>query len=152
MRNALSSTVTVVFGGILAVGLACGAPDEGARTANTNQAGAAAPATNAAAPAGNAAPAGSAEDAEMARAAALFKTNCARCHLESGTGDPNHRKNGIPNFTDAAWQKRESDAELIKVVTNGHGKIMPSFKDKLSPDEIALVVKYVRGFPERAGA
>jgi mono/diheme cytochrome c family protein len=147
MEKVVSSAVVVVFASLLVVGTACtGANEEAPPSAGT------VPATNAAPAGGSEQLVGSAEDRELARAAALFETNCSECHLASGTGDPHHRKDKIPNFTDAAWQKRESDAALIKAVTTGHGKVMPAFKDKLSQEEIALLVRYVRGFPERAGA
>jgi mono/diheme cytochrome c family protein len=52
---------------------------------------------------------------------------------------------GVPNFSDAAWQKKESDAEFIKTIKNGH-KPMPAYKDKLNDDEIRALVAYVRSF------
>ena len=51
-------------------------------------------------------------------------------------------------FNDPKWQesKRKKVDKLIASVTNGHGKKMPAFKDKLKPEEIrGLVEKDVLG-------
>jgi mono/diheme cytochrome c family protein len=120
-----------------------------------------APATNTNAAATNAAPGpgghGTAhtnrlEGADLARAEGLFKANCATCHLGSGKGDPHHKQHDIPDFTNAAWHAKESDTELTGSIANGHGKVMPAFKGKLTSDEIALLLHYIREFPDRAGA
>jgi mono/diheme cytochrome c family protein len=91
------------------------------------------------------------EGAELARATQLFATNCASCHLASGTGSPHHRRDGIPDFTDPAWHAEHSDAEMRASVENGVGPVMPAFNKRLGPDEIALVVRYLHGFPSRGG-
>ena len=82
----------------------------------------------------------------------VFVSSCASCHDESGKGKELFAKNGIPDFTDATWQKKESDEELLDVIRNGDGPIMPAWKDKLSEEEIQAVLAYVRSFPARAGA
>jgi mono/diheme cytochrome c family protein len=84
---------------------------------------------------------------DLARSRTLFKANCATCHLESGTGDPHHRRDGIPNFRDASWQGRVSDDALTASVRNGKGKLMPGFATSLSDEEITLLVRYVRALP-----
>jgi len=48
-----------------------------------------------------------------------------------------------PDMTDAAWQRRRSNARMIASVTNGRGQ-MPAFKKKLTRQEIAAAVAYVR--------
>jgi cytochrome c oxidase cbb3-type subunit 3 len=48
-----------------------------------------------------------------------------------------------PDLTDAAWQRRRSSARMNASVTNGLGQ-MPSFKKKLTRQEIAAAVAYVR--------
>ena len=80
-------------------------------------------------------------------AAALFNNEaspkCASCHQPDGKGKPGIKE--IPNFTDAAWQKKTTDAEMIKTIKEGH-KPMPAYKDKLSDDQIKALVAYVRKF------
>jgi len=125
-------------------------------TANSNSPGGpasatgnpAAPATNAntaaAQTAANSNAASAAKPAANIDAAALFAANkCAGCHGADGKGNPNMKD--VPNFADAAWQKKETDAEFIKTIKNGH-KPMPAYKDKLSDQEIQALVAYVRSF------
>ncbi len=74
--------------------------------------------------------------------AGIYKTNCAECHGEKGEG----AKKGISFLKGHALDHTEED--FIKTVTNGKkskkGDEMPAFKDKLSEQEIAEVVKFVR--------
>ena len=48
-----------------------------------------------------------------------------------------------PNLTSAEWQSRRSSARMIASVSNGRGE-MPAFKRKLSRQDIAAAVAYVR--------
>jgi mono/diheme cytochrome c family protein len=100
---------------------------------------------------GGAVHAGPLEGADLAKAQGLYKTNCQTCHLATGTGDPHHKKAGIPNFTNASWQAGEEDQEIFDAIKNG-GKEMPAFEEDLSDDEIRLLVHYVREFPTRGAA
>src|SRR5437764_15238917 len=74
----------------------------------------------------------------------VYTANCARCHGGDGMS---HTSMGqmteAPNLTDAAWQSRRSPARMISSVTNGRGE-MPAFKRKLSRQDIAAAVAYVR--------
>lgn len=84
-------------------------------------------------------------------AAALFNNEtapkCASCHQADGKGNPAMKASmkDLPDFTDAAWQKKATDAEMIETIKNGH-KPMPAYKDKLSDDQIKALVAYVRKF------
>ena len=77
----------------------------------------------------------------------LFKQYCAKCHGEDGKGQTAKGKQlKARDFTDAEWQADESDAALIKSVTEGKDD-MPPFGKKLTPEEIESLVKNdVRGF------
>jgi len=90
--------------------------------------------------------------ADLARAERIYVSNCASCHMRSGRGEEHHRKDGIPDFTDAAWLGAHADEELRAAVENGAGPVMPAFGKRLSADEIGLVVGYLKGFPTRATA
>jgi cbb3-type cytochrome c oxidase subunit III len=74
----------------------------------------------------------------------VYAANCARCH---GADGQSHTSMGemtqAPNLTDAEWQSRRSSARMIASVTNGRGE-MPAFKRKLSRQDIAAAVAYVR--------
>ena len=69
--------------------------------------------------------------------AALYASNCARCHGSNGGG-------GLgPQLSDGKVADDLSEAEEISVVTDGR-KGMPSFGDVLTPEEIQQVVAYTR--------
>lgn len=70
--------------------------------------------------------------------AEIYKANCANCHGQKGEG----AKKGIPLVSGHALH--HSETEHIKQVTDGEGEKMPAFKNKLKPEEIAEVVKFVR--------
>lgn len=70
--------------------------------------------------------------------AEIYKTNCSECHGEKGEG----AKKGISLITGHALD--HSETEHITQVTDGESNKMPAFKDKLSTEQIAEVVKFVR--------
>jgi Cu/Ag efflux protein CusF len=79
------------------------------------------------------------EVAKQINASEIYKANCAKCHGENGEGI---KGKGISFLKGHALHHPEED--FIKQVENGEENKMPAFKDKLSEDEIAAVVKYVR--------
>lgn len=138
--------------GVLVVGVALGAACSGEPVAPGPNA--PAPPTNSNASAANTAPAPDVrpialEGEALARTAKLFDATCAVCHTASGKGDASHRADGIPDFTDRAWQAAETDAELREAIANGKEKVMPAFGEKLSTEQIDQLVAYVRDFPDR---
>jgi mono/diheme cytochrome c family protein len=68
-----------------------------------------------------------------------FKAKCAMCHGADGAGK------AAMSTTDlgAAPVQSKSDADLTGIITNGKGK-MPKYDGKLTKDQIADVVKYIR--------
>ena len=81
-------------------------------------------------------------------AAGLFVENkCVGCHGPDGKGNPKIK--GVPDFTDAGWQKKNSDGELTEAIKNGKKPIMPAFAAKLSDDQVKALVSYVRGFGKK---
>ena len=69
---------------------------------------------------------------------------CASCHGKDGTGNTvMGKKSGVADYTDAKVQAKFTDAEAIKIITEGKEK-MKAFKDKLTADEIKAMVAYVR--------
>ncbi|HMG37304.1 MAG TPA: c-type cytochrome [Blastocatellia bacterium] len=87
--------------------------------------------------------------ASTATGAELFGAKCAMCHGRNGAGMPNWRSKGQPDFTDDGWQKAHSDTQIAESISNGKGKFMPSFKGKLSPEEINALVGQVRTFGKK---
>ena len=78
-----------------------------------------------------------------------FQTYCAVCHGDDGKGQtPKGKEKGARDFTVAKWQKSVDDTRLEDSITKGRGK-MPSFKTKLSADDIKALVKEVRSFGQQ---
>ena len=68
----------------------------------------------------------------------IYKTHCAECHGGAGEG----AEKGISLLKGHAL--KHSEKEYIEQVNEGDGDEMPAFKDKLSAEQIAAVVKYIR--------
>src|SRR5829696_7050964 len=82
--------------------------------------------------------------AQVERGRAVYSANCGRCHGADGQGHT--RMAEIvepPDLSDPAWQRGRSTSRMIASVTNGRGQ-MPAYKKKLSKQEIAAAVAYVR--------
>lgn len=79
-------------------------------------------------------------------APALYGSKCSLCHGKDGTGAASWKTKGIPDFTDAEWQSKRTDQQIGNTIKNGKGKYMPSFKEKLSDEEISSLVATVRRF------
>jgi mono/diheme cytochrome c family protein len=76
-------------------------------------------------------------------AAALFKSKCALCHGEDGSGNtPTGKALKAKDLRSDEVQKK-SDAELTEVITKGRNK-MPPFGQKLKPEQIQQLVGYIR--------
>ncbi|HEX8424398.1 MAG TPA: cytochrome c [Pyrinomonadaceae bacterium] len=85
---------------------------------------------------------------QLARAQVLYMENCARCHGADGRGQtPMGRAFAVTNLADANWWKRErvSDRRLTAAIRDGR-KEMPAFGKKLSKEEIAALVAFVKTF------
>jgi len=73
----------------------------------------------------------------------LFKAKCAMCHGPDGAGKTKMGETlKIPDLHSADAQKK-TDAELNTVITKGKEK-MPSYESKLSKEQIAKLVTYIR--------
>jgi mono/diheme cytochrome c family protein len=83
---------------------------------------------------------------QVERGREVYTANCVRCHGADGAGRT--RMAEIvepPDMTDPAWQRKRSNSKMIASVSNGLGQ-MPAFKKKLSRQEIAAAIAYVRTF------
>jgi mono/diheme cytochrome c family protein len=81
----------------------------------------------------------------------VYQKNCLPCHGADGKGTKTISPK-MPDFTDAAWQAKEEDEELIGSVTNGIGTgkgSMPAWKGRLTEEEIKGLVAYVRTFAKK---
>lgn len=84
----------------------------------------------------------------------IWKARCKGCHGDDGKAQTKvGQKEKISDFTLAEWQAKHTDADIKKVITDGseHNSKMKAFKDKLSPEEIDSLVKYIRIFGKSGG-
>ena len=50
---------------------------------------------------------------------------------------------GAPSFKDKNWKTSVTTEELVKVITQGKGR-MPSFEGRLTAEEIKAIAEYVK--------
>lgn len=76
---------------------------------------------------------------------AIYNENCRKCHGVIGT-PPKTMKTKYPKIAtfDEEFVAKRSDDSVVKVLIRGKGDDMKSFKDKMTPDEMKAVAKYVR--------
>lgn len=67
--------------------------------------------------------------------AAIYKSKCAMCHGANGEGKAAMKTAQFPKTLD--------ETAIVKVLENGKNK-MPSFKAKLSADEMTQVARHVK--------
>jgi mono/diheme cytochrome c family protein/uncharacterized membrane protein len=77
----------------------------------------------------------------------LFSEHCAECHGAKGTGSAVRRRMpDIPDFTNASWQARRTDAQLMASITEGKGSDMPPFSEDITKEQARGLVVFVRSF------
>ncbi len=82
---------------------------------------------------------------EFAAARANYAKNCESCHGETAEGGlvkVEGKQIKVPSLK-AAHAVKHTDEKITKMITNGE-EAMPSFKDKLKPEEITELVRFVR--------
>ena len=79
----------------------------------------------------------------------FWTSKCKSCHGADGKADTKTgKKEKIADMSTDAWQTEWTDAKQTKIVMEGSkdNKKMKPFKDKLSADEVAGLVKLIRTF------
>ena len=83
---------------------------------------------------------------EFAVVRGSFSKNCAKCHGETGDGGSVKLDDGsklkVPSLR-TGHALHHPDSDFVKQITKG-GDGMPAFKDKMSPQEIDEMVRFVR--------
>lgn len=82
---------------------------------------------------------------ELAEARANYAQFCTFCHGEQGDGGNKEiegKKLKVPSLK-KGHALTHTDEQLIKIVTNGE-EGMPAFKDRLKPEQITALVRFVR--------
>lgn len=75
--------------------------------------------------------------------AEIYKAKCSACHGASGAGDTMLGRNMTLRALGSDEVQRQSDEELASITSRGKNK-MPAYDRKLSKDQIAAVVKFIR--------
>lgn len=81
------------------------------------------------------------------RGRVIFKRACVACHGQIGTGRgllAHLIQIPMMDFTESESMKKMTDEDLLKIIREGEGDYMPSWKGILSDNEIADVASYVR--------
>jgi mono/diheme cytochrome c family protein len=83
---------------------------------------------------------------EFAVARVNFTKNCELCHGKTGDGGPMKMDDGtkmkVPSLHEG-HALRHADADFVKQITKG-GDGMPAFGEKLKPEEINELVRFIR--------
>lgn len=87
------------------------------------------------------------EDSPAVQGEHVFASNCSVCHGTDGSANTPIGKNmKIPDLRSREIQA-QTDKQLVDIVTNGKGKMMP-FKARLTPAQIQEVVAFLRELPK----
>ena len=82
---------------------------------------------------------------EFASARVSYAKHCVACHGAEGEGGVktvDEKKLKVPSFS-MGHALKHTDEDFVEQIMKG-GDGMPEFKDKLSPDEINALVRFVR--------
>ena len=91
-------------------------------------------------------PAATATPDAFAASRAVYMKNCKECHGENGDGGRVKLEDGtklkVPSLREG-HALRHPDSDFLKQITKG-GDGMPAFKDKLKPEEIDDLIRFIR--------
>jgi mono/diheme cytochrome c family protein len=74
-----------------------------------------------------------------------YQKNCETCHGPKGEGGPakvDNKEIKVPSLKGEHAMKK-TDEQIVKIINNGDGP-MPGFKDKMTPEQITELIKFVR--------
>jgi cytochrome c oxidase cbb3-type subunit 3 len=77
---------------------------------------------------------------DLAAGKAVYATNCAVCHGETGKGK---RELGAPDLTDAIWLYGSGKDAIVDGLWNGRGGVMPAWVGRLDESTIKSLSVYV---------
>ena len=86
-------------------------------------------------------------DASADKIKTKFKSTCAPCHGEDGSGTPLGKSMQAPDLRSRDVQK-VSNTEMGHVISEGNGN-MPPFKEKLTTDQMQGLIRYVRSLASK---
>jgi hypothetical protein len=74
----------------------------------------------------------------------LYNRYCIRCHGVDGRGVWDIPC--VPDFTNPRWQASRSDGQLVRIILEGRGAVMPPFRGTLTLEEGWGMARYLRTF------
>src|SRR6185312_7556984 len=74
----------------------------------------------------------------------LYNRYCTRCHGIDGRGVWDIPD--VPDFSDPRWQASRPDPQIVNILMEGRGAVMPSFRGTLSLEEACAMARYLRTF------
>jgi len=80
------------------------------------------------------------EAAALDAGGAIFASQCATCHGETGMGD---RSQGAPNLTDAIWLYGSRPEEVENSIWRGPYGVMPAWEGRLNDPTITALTAYI---------
>ncbi len=83
-------------------------------------------------------------DQERRVVMSLYNRYCIRCHGVDGRGVWDIPD--VPDFTDTRWQTSRPDPQIVNILMEGRGAVMPTFRGTLSLDEAWGMAHYLRTF------
>ncbi|MDR4506714.1 MAG: c-type cytochrome [Candidatus Brocadiaceae bacterium] len=83
------------------------------------------------------------KEGESVNAKKIFEYKCKTCHGSDGKGTKRGQALKSQDLSDPEWQASRTDKEILETITNGKNK-MPAWKERLTPEEIEALAKYVR--------
>jgi len=76
-----------------------------------------------------------------------YNHKCAVCHGKDGLGKTMKGKEN--HVKDVHENMKDSEADMIKVVTDGKGESMDSYKGEYTPAQIKELVEYYRSLGQK---
>ncbi len=77
----------------------------------------------------------------------VYEANCQSCHGVKGAGDGEKASSlsaKVPNWRDLTRLAQLSARDMVTVVNNGAGQVMPAFASQLSDEQRWAAVEYIR--------
>lgn len=83
-------------------------------------------------------------DQEQRIVMSLYNRYCTRCHGIDGRGVWDIPD--VPDFTDPRWQSSRPDPQIVNILMEGRGAVMPAFRGTLTLEEACAMARYLRTF------
>jgi mono/diheme cytochrome c family protein len=74
----------------------------------------------------------------------LYNRYCVRCHGIDGRGVWDIPD--VPDFTDPRWQTSRPEPQIVSIIMEGRGAVMPRFRGTFTLEEAWGMARYLRTF------